>query len=389
MFVTRVLRALFLGLAVACASGQERPGPEELVGPSGDGRSPEDDAGGIEPPPAGCDADFCGDTFLQEVTNPPNLYFLVDRSGSMAAFPGNSSLTKYDMARRVLGDLLKVIGHRVRYGASIFPARTDLCGPGHEVFAPALGGLPPCTGELDPVLADFLDAFRFYAPNGATPTSAALADLRPELESLDGDTYLVVITDGAPNCNDDATCEPAECTLNIEGASVGKHSCSNGFNCCDPELVGEGAQGNCVDGDESERQIALLAKHGIPTYVIGMPGAEPYASVLDRMARAGGTARSGATAYYAVSDRDELEDALYSIGTGVAIRCSIDLDEEPQDTHQVNVYFDDELVPQDADNGWSWAGPTQIEVTGEACDALKSGSVLAARAVYGCDTVVR
>jgi hypothetical protein len=376
-----------VGLALSCSSVQERPPPEALVGPSG--HSTEPDPGGIDPPPASCSADFCGDTFLHEVSDPPHLYFLVDRSGSMAAFPPNSSLTKYDMARRVLGDLLKVIGHRVKYGAAIFPARADGCGPGHEVFAPEIGGLPPCTGELDPVLSEFLDAFRFYAPDGATPTSAAIADLRPELEGLGGKTYLVVITDGAPNCNLDASCDETECTPNIEGLRLGKYTCTNGFNCCDPALVGDGAGGNCVDGDESAHQVALLAEHGIPTYVIGMPGAEPYASVLSRMARAGGTARSGPTEYYAVSDRQELEDALYSIGTGLAIRCSIELDEEPADPGQVNVYFDGELVPADPDDGWSWDGTTRIQVNGAACDELKSGSVIDARAVFGCDTVVR
>lgn len=377
-----------LGLAVACSSAQERPSPADLVGPSG-GHTTEPDGGEIEPPPPGCDAVLCGDTFLHEVTNPPNLYFLVDRSGSMGAVPANSPLTKYDMARRVLGDLLRVIGHRVRFGASIFPARTDICGPGHEVFTPQVGGLPPCTGEMDPVLADFLDAFRFYGPDGSTPTSAALANLRPELEALDGKTVLVVITDGAPNCNYDARCDASECTLNIEGASIGRHSCTDGVNCCDPELFGEEAPGNCVDVDESEHQVALLAKHGIPTYVIGMPGAEPYASVLGRMAVAGGTARPGPTPYYAVTDRAELEDALYSIGTGLAIRCTIDLDEEPPDPARVNVYFDGELVPADPEDGWSWNGTTRIEVNGAACDALKSGAVIDARALFGCDTVVR
>ena len=379
---------MWLGLAVACASGAERPRPQDLVGPSQHDQE-DPDAGGIAPPPPGCDAVLCGDTFLHEVTNPPNLYFLVDRSGSMSAFPAHSSLTKYDMARRVLGDLLRVIGHRVRFGAAIFPARPDSCGPGQEVFAPTVGGLPPCTGEADPVLADFLDAFRFYAPDGTTPTSAALADLRPELEALEGDTYLVVITDGAPNCNYDASCEASECTLNIEGVTIGGHACTGSVNCCDPARFGDGASGNCVDGDESERQVALLAKHGIPTYVIGMPGAEPYASVLSRLARAGGTARAGSTAYYAVNDRAELEDALYSIGTGLAIKCSIDLDEEPPDPARVNVYFDGELVPADPDDGWSYAGTTRIVVNGQACDELKSGSVIDARALFGCDTVVR
>jgi len=125
------------------------------------------------------------------------------------------------------------------------------------------------------------------------------------------------------------------------------------------------------------------------TYVVGMPGAEPYAALLTRLAEAGGTARAGDVGYYAVSDAAELRDALYAIGTSIAIRCSIDLEAPPDDPALVNVYFDGALVPSDAVDGWSWDGAQRIRVNGSACDALKSGEVLDARVVFGCDTVVR
>jgi len=375
---------------MACNTGPGRPSPQSLVGtsePPGHG-----DAGLVDAPPAECGGDFCGDSFLKERREPPNLYFLVDRSGSMAASPEGSSRTKYEMARRVLADLLKAIGHRVRYGAAIFPKSSvsGECGPGRELIPLTLGEPPSCTGEIDPNLARRLGAFGSFPPGGTTPTSAALRELVPELEALDGKTYLVLVTDGAPNCNLEASCEADQCTLNIEHATVGQTSCAGSVNCCDPELFGEEAPGNCVDLDESVNQVERLAERGIPTFVIGMPGAEPYATVLDALAEAGGTARSGTTtAYYAVNDQDELEEALYAIGTGLAISCSIDLDEAPQDPRHVNVYFDGEIVPADPDDGWSWDGDARIVVHGEACDTLKSGRVIDARAVFGCDTVVR
>ncbi len=67
----------------------------------------------------------------------------------------------------------------------------------------------------------------------------------------------------------------------------------------------------------------------MPTYVIGMPGAEAYADVLDRLAIAGGTARDGAPSYYDAADTGALGEALYAIGTGVAISCSIELESAP------------------------------------------------------------
>ena len=138
------------------------------------------------------------------------------------------------------------------------------------------------------------------------------------------------------------------------------------MNCCDPLLFGDGVQGNCVDSAETVRQLERLAEHGIPTYVIGLPGTELFADVLNRMAEAGGAAREGeASAYYDVGDQDELETALYSIGSGLAIRCSIELEEAPLDPDKVNVYFDGKIVEADPDNGWSWDGDTRIQVNGQ------------------------
>lgn len=372
--------------SVAC-SGSERPDPSKLVGPSV-APTATPTSGVSAPPPAACN-DFCGETFLPEVHTFPNLYFLVDRSYSMSEIVAGTPLSKYDMARRVLGKLLTVIGHRVRYGASVFPYEADGCGPGHEVFPPAVGGLPACDGTPDATLTQFLRSFGNYAPDGATPTAAALSALRSELRALDGDTYLVLLTDGAPNCDFEAVCGASECTLNIEGQSLGHDACTASFNCCDPANAGLDAGGNCVDADATERQVAWLADRGIPTYVVGMPGAAPYAAVLNRLAVAGGTARDGDTSYYAVNDQAELEDALYAIGTGIAISCSIELDAPPEDPTRVNVYFDGDVVPADPDDGWSWDGDTRIQVNGDACARLESGDVIDARAVFGCDTVVR
>lgn len=390
--MTRFVGALsvVLACAVACATGG-RDDPSDLARPEKPGTTVDAGSGAIAPPDASdtpC-GQFCGQTFLHEVQNPPNLYFLVDRSSSMSAPIGN--LSKYRAARKVLGELLTVIGHRVAFGASIFPQSSDgTCSPGFEIFPPTVAGLPGCDGSLDPALVSFLDAFGNYSPGGQTPTYAALANLRPELEALDGDTTLVLITDGAPNCSsDDSTCEVDWCLPNIEGYVFGQTACSADFNCCDPANTGPGAGENCVDLDRTSAEISRLAAHHVPTYVIGMPGAEPYVSVLNQFAEAGGTARKGDVEYFAVTDENDLQAALYAIGTGVAIRCSIELDAPPDDPNEVNVYFDGDLVPADSADGWSWADDTTIQVNGAACDRLKSGDVIDARAVFGCDTVVR
>jgi hypothetical protein len=371
----------------ACVGKHEKPDPGGFVRPH---PTSEPADAGLVPEAATC-AEFCGETFLREVTDPPNLYFVIDRSGSMGGDVGDSNLTKYQAARAVLAELLRSIGHRVRYGAAVFPApqNPDECGPGQQVFRATLGALPGCDGEQDPQLSEFMRRLGALAPAGATPTSLTLDALRPMLEDLEGNTVVVLVTDGAPNCNLDAMCDVDECTLNIEGATLGTRACTPDFNCCDPDLGGPGMGGYCVDSDGTEAAITALYDAGIPTYVIGMPGAEPYAALLGQLARAGGTAREGSVGYYAVSHTSELREVLYAIGTGVAIRCSIELSEPPLDRALVNVYFDAELVPADDADGWSWGDDTRIVVNGEACQRLRSGGVLDARAVFGCDTVVR
>ena len=385
-------------MLAACQQGTDRPSPADLVRPlpTKDPDSPDasvlipgDDAGcGVAPA-----ADFCGQTFLREVNDPPNLYFVVDRSGSMGAPFEGSVLSKYHTARASIADLLRDIGHRVRYGAAVFPSRLhpDECGPGEQIFPTVRGDPPECAarGMAGPILVDLSQRLGSLPPAGGTPTSATLEALLPTLTELEGTTSVILVTDGAPNCNLDAACSADECTLNIEGLSVGGHACTSGFNCCDPANTGPGAAGYCADIDATEHAIIALADEGITTYVIGMPGAEPYAGLLNRMAVAGGTARGAETDYYAVGDAAALSDVLHAIGTGIALRCSIDLETPPEDPARVNVYFDGEVVPGDDADGWVWDGDQRIEVRGEACDRLRSGEILEARVVFGCDTIVR
>ncbi len=59
---------------------------------------------------------------IPAVSDPPALYFVLDRSGSMNDAFGANGTSKYDTARAALRDVLLAIGHRVRYGAAVFPA---------------------------------------------------------------------------------------------------------------------------------------------------------------------------------------------------------------------------------------------------------------------------
>ncbi len=389
------LIAVALGASLQWGCGQQtHPAAFDLPQGGSSSTAGATGAGGLVLGEGGIDAALCGDQQIPAVTDPPNLYFIVDRSGSMADGLPGSSYSKYENARIAISKMLRAIGHRVRYGAGVFPAFTDPdgCTPGLQIFATVAGDPPSyaAAGTDGPNLTSLLHQLGQITPSGGTPTAATLRELQPTVLGLTGKkTYVVLMTDGAPNCNADLQCAADACIPNIEHEAISGKDCDASFNCCDPKLVGEIGVGYCVDSDDTEQAVAAYEAAGVDTYVVGMPGSEEYAALLGRLAVAGNTARAGDTPYYAVADTTQLTDALRSIGAQVAITCDLPLEKAPDDPNLVNVYFDSQLVPKDDKNGWHYTGDASIQFKGDACTQLSSGDVLNVQVLAGCPTVVR
>ncbi len=356
------------------------------------GRPPSDAAprleGGCSGPPELDAGDVCGNLVLPIDVPRRNVYFLIDRSGSMNERLEGGTYSKYISARIALKELLVQIGHRVHYGAAVFPglSATDSCATGIEVF-PTLPGDPlgaACGADVGPNLRSLLLGLGELGAHSGTPISPTLTAVSPIVTELPGETTVILATDGAPNCNPDARCAPDECVANLEGARFGDQVCGVDLDCCDPELLPDSGY-YCVDRAASEAVLADWSAQGIRTFVIGMPGSERYASVLDRFAEAGGTARDAERRYYSVGNVAELTTTLLQIGASVAVSCSIELEAAPPDPSLVNVYFDLQLVPGD---GWRWTATNALEIQGSACAQLKSGAVRQIQVVAGCPTVV-
>lgn len=310
---------------------------------------------------------------------PPTLYFVLDRSGSM------SDNNKWQSVRRALLDLVISLGPRAQFGAAVFPNPNSLdsCAPGIEVFAPLRGDSP--AGTLGPVGNAFLRSFKDILAAGGTPTAATLQALLPRVTSLPGVVYVILATDGGPNCNAAAQCDAGECTFNIEAYP----GCPAGGppNCCGPGSAGSAE--DCLDGDPTTQTVGALADAGIPVYVMGIPGSAPYANLLDELAQAGGTARSVEPLYYAVGSADQgaLEQALSAIAATVTGTCTLTLNSAPNPT-LVNVFFDEQPIVQSGADGWTLDGSV-VTVLGASCQAILTGSVLDVRVVVGCPTYIR
>jgi len=349
--------------------------------------------------------------------DPPNLFFVLDRSGSMnEPWTGSTGDAKWTAVVKNLTQLVTALGPRANYAAAVFPdprhanptdcnpagptANCQSCAAGIEVF-PDLPGVPVLRGDAPagtpgPVENALFTMLNRVGAFGGTPTAATFAALAPTITSLPGKTYVIFATDGGPNCNASASCAAGACTENLEK----QPGCPTQGppNCCDPTLY-PGANLNCLDEEPTRSAVTAIASKGVPVYVIGVPQSEPYSNLLDDLATAGKTARGGTgDQYYAAggSDPSALLAALKKIAAQITGTCALTLDHAPPDPSLVNVFFDGSPLPQAGPDGWTLttargdAGTTTtVTVLGASCQKILSGDVLDVRVVAGCPTVTQ
>lgn len=397
------------GLLLSCGEPARPPHYRADVSDAGNGDASLDLDSGSKVPPAADAGGYCGNLVIPTRTTTTNLYFVVDRSGSMTDPLPGSSLSKFESAHRAISNLLRVVGHRVNYGATVFPARVDpdpftgqlsdqaYCRSGEEIWSTQPGD--PSTfvaaGRIGPKLTSFAAELRNAGTSGGTPTASTLAALVPALSQLPGTTYVILATDGEPNCNASARCGSENCYFNYllrqnptSIPVVNGVVCSANVNCCDPAVLPDGPL-SCVDGANSVAAAKALSDANIKTFVIGMPGSEYFADILDSVAEAGQTGDVGAAhRYFAVTNADQLTTTLLRIGTGVSISCSLPLQEAPPDPTLVNVYLDQKALPSGEANGWVWTGSSSIEIKGAACASLMAGDIFQIQVVAGCPTQI-
>lgn len=330
-------------------------------------------------------AGTCGTTTIELEIQRPNFYFVLDSSESMLEpMPGAGGVTRHLAARRAIADMLRLVGHRVNFGAASFPSEGG-CSPGAEVF-PVREGDPLSESSASNTDGPALDGLTFtlrnQTPLGATPIAETLRTLAPELQQLDGMVSVFLLTDGAPNCDVSEPCQPNQCIPNIEALRLDDGIiCGQHLDCCSPD----NAPHLCLDQDDAVDAVAELADGGIRTFVIGIPGSETYEQVLSAMAGAADTARVGEeTDYYQVQDAEDLALTLTDLGQELALSCDLDLGSAPSRPELIFVVAGDQQLARDDDNGWSWTDDSIITLTGDACDNWKQGNIARVQVFQGC-----
>ncbi len=327
----------------------------------------------------------------------PNVMLLVDKSGSM-----KEAIDDLDMARSCTRDcgksgfsdcdprcptrmsdlrlamstFLANSGTVARLGATTYPASE-----GCSVPANINVQLPPPTATDDgaePALAASASEInRLIAavpPGGGTPTGRSLAFLGTYGGLGEGtpddfrQDYVLLLTDGLPNCNDanpNAVCGCGNtCSLaQTNACGCTSASCTNMTNCS----VG------CLDQGGAVENVKALRQKGIRTIVVGFgsfltQGAGPQ--VLNAMAREGGvqrqcpdgtdlecggtmgscdtTTNQCSTAFYQATNAVELAATLRKILEILVPdnACEFVLKQRPSDERYVSVLVDDQNLTQ-------------------------------------------
>lgn len=345
-------------------------------------------------------SDVCSATETAADYSHINMLIVLDKSGSMTAIPTGDTKSKWVGATEALQQALNPNETLVSYGFMLYPYASPVAATSCEI-SPGEAAVNIQVGTASDTVPKIAQLMKDTTPGGGTPTAAALQSAfdyytKGAGMALDGQKYVLLVTDGGPNCNVNLTCQADACTSNLDKSG----NCGTTIaNCCDPAnkvAGGVDPQSLCLDDQGVRTQLDALRSQGIKTFVIGIPGTEAYASFLDTFADAGGVpvvpTAEKPHRYYEVKNQAELLTAFKTITTSLVRDCNVQLAEKPLDLSKINVAIDCAELPQktgDAVN-WEYIPATQtIEIKGTKCEVIKSVGAKRIDVVNGCPTIVQ
>jgi hypothetical protein len=331
----------------------------------------------------------------------PDLMLMVDRSLSMdlpidpadtrcpsgCGTFGNpcpaSCPTRWTELTAAMNDFLTQYGGVARMGlapfAGVNPNRpSDQCFPGSVSVPTSQSSDVPA--ELQATAAAINGQIAALDPSFGTPTGPTLEGLRAyaPLANPDRDDYVLLLTDGLPNCNpnnpNDHQQNPAACRCTAANVAS-----------CDIET-----KLFCLDQDNTVDQIGALRDQGVKTVVVGFSSetaAGDGPAVLSAMGNAGGykltcphgldSECAGGTcnlgdqtctnSYYQTSDRPALSAALARLAETLDPEpCKFDLPLEPSNEKFISVVVDGVAVARGSDT-WEYHPPQEILLVGSLC----------------------
>jgi hypothetical protein len=302
----------------------------------------------------------CGAVTQSAKMLPPDILIVQDRSLSMlndqndmgctGGTPTNGNcgmMSKWYQVTTAINDVVMTTDTTVNWGLLYFGAEPTMCG---QTMTPAV---PVATMNATAISQAFVGQPSLTGMAG-TPTTFALKTAVTYMKSLTDPNpkYLLVATDGQPNC--------------------------------------AGGNLNADDSAASEQAVADALTAGFPTFVVGI-GNTGGTTVLNAMAKNGGEAVPGApggNSFYQVNNTADLEKALNAILGSVAT-CVFNVGAPPNSqttAGSISVFGDGNPISHDATNGWEFSNTamTQITLFGSICDQVTSGAVKDVTVTFEC-----
>lgn len=366
----------------------------------------------------------------------PNLMLLVDTSGSMTA-PVNPALaacklgngqtcgadannpcntavcpTRWSDLQSAMSSFLEENGTIARIGLATYPNPTTPTGEVAGCGATSALSVALPTGDLedDNTLKTNSSAARAalqaiknsrsgtsdrsQIPTGGTPTSTSLQFLgsRPELQSTDRADFVVLLTDGLPNCNakfpkpyPDPTCFCILATCDNELAKT--------VGCLDTDASVSAVQG--LRNTDPDRDIKTIVIGFGTDFKANTDAGRRGAATLNGMAEAGGFSRECSTnadcgsddtcdaqagfcrrRFYQAENKEELSEALKAIANKVVADAPCELtippEQQPSSEDLVVVYLNKERLTAGPDT-WTLKSPG-IVFLGSTCAKIEASS---------------
>ncbi len=320
------------------------PAAPSEVPPSGTGvktDSPTTPTTPTAPQPQTCGSDQFALDVLQV---PPNVYLVVDRSGSMSdLFDNNKPGTKWDAAQAALAGLLTNNVGKAQWGLSLFPPNPsqNTCGKANIDVPLLLGSEAAILTKINSLTNEIL-----ASPRGSTPTADALKTVRDgaSLTATDRGNFVVLVTDGLPQCN-----SASDVTATID------------------ELYARSPS--------------------VRTFVVGV-GSETASNptLLNDWAAHGHTDRTDPNQkYYQANDATQLASAFSTIFNQTASCQFAVTPPNNVDATLVVGQIDGASLPNDPINGFTYDAATKSGTFhGTACDKITQHTAMKVGVVYGC-----
>ncbi len=310
----------------------------------------------------------CVESFDLPKGPPPNVVIVLDRSGSMDQVPMTGTGNLWAQTTGAIRSIVMLTQSQIRWGIGFFPGTTD-CEA--EPIA-----VPVAADNYTPIDA----AIARKGPGGATPTTDGINRAIAYLDTVadPGKKYIMLATDGAPNCAAMCTCPD---TWTLMGTECVKMLCPM----CGISRI------DCIRGDDQDAAIAAVtaaANKGYHTYVVGLATSPTWEAVLDKLAEAGKEPRPGMPKYYKASDRADLEAAMRAIASKV-ISCEFALSTPPSDPDRTRLFLGGMSVPRDPTRkeGWEFGpGDKSVIFYGSWCQMVQDGTSTDVTAYFGCGT---